>query len=95
MQINDVVKVDDQIFRILAWSSDNGLAIDCHAQNMPTFFPHSFFARAQPTTFPFSAAHIEDLSPERRRIAYQRYAMIAPALAVLDAPRTRRCSAGV
>lgn len=89
MQINDVVKVDDQIFRILAWSSDNGLAIDCHAQNMPSFFPHSFFARAQPTTFPFSAAHIEDLSPERRRIAYQRYAMIAPALAVLDAPRTR------
>ena len=84
MQKNDIVKIEADIFRILAVEEDQVLAIDCDKKTMPQFFPVSFFEKGEildgiPCSFPFW----EELSPNERKIAQKRYTMIAAAVAVI------------
>ena len=89
MQKNDIVKIEADIFRILAVEEDQVLAIDCDKKTMPQFFPVSFFEKGEildgiPCSFPFW----EELSPNERTIAQKRYTMIAAAVAfVNDKPK--------
>ena len=45
MRKNDIVKIDQGIFRILFIQNEEVLAIDCEKKTMPTFFPISFLIR--------------------------------------------------
>ena len=90
MQKNDIVKIEADIFRILAVEEDQVLAIDCDKKTMPQFFPVSFFEKGEildgiPCSFPFW----EELSPNERKIAQKRYTMIAAAVAVISDKKKR------
>ena len=86
---NDLIKTDSSIFRILS-VGDNVLAIDCKKKTMPQFFSYDFFSDSEiincnsPDYLEF-----EDLSPADRKIAQQRYTMIASAVSVLDDTKQR------
>ena len=47
MKKNDIVKIEADIFRILAVEEDQVLAIDCDKKTMPQFFPVSFFEKGE------------------------------------------------
>ena len=89
MKKNDLIKTDSGIFRVLS-VGDNVLAIDCKKKTMPQFFSYDFFSDSEiincisPDYLEF-----EDLSPADRKIAQQRYTMIASAVSVLDDTKQR------
>lgn len=89
MKKNDLIKTDSGIFRILG-VGDNVLAIDCEKKTMPQFFSYDFFNDSEiinclSPDYPI----FEDLSPADRKIAQQRYTMIASAVSVLENVKQR------
>ena len=89
MKKNDLIKTGSSIFRILS-AGDNVLAIDCNKKTMPQFFSYDFFSNGEiinclSPDYP----NFEDLSPADRKIAQQRYTMIASAVSVLDDVKQR------
>lgn len=89
MKKNDLIKTGSSIFRILS-AGDNVLAIDCNKKTMPQFFSYDFFSDGEiinclSPDYPI----FEDLSPADRKIAQQRYTMIASAISVLDDTKQR------
>ena len=85
MRKNDIVKIEAGIFRVLAIDGENVLAINCEKKNMPQFFPLSFFQNGEfwdgiPCSFP----SWEELSPNDKKLAQNRYTMIAAAVAVVN-----------
>ena len=89
MKKNDLIKTDSGIFRILG-VGDNVLAIDCGKKTMPQFFSYDFFSDSEiinclSPDYPI----FEDLSPADRKIAQQRYTMIASAVSVLEDVKQR------
>lgn len=85
MNKNEIIKTENGIFRLLAIATDKVLAIDCTRKTMPKFYPSSFFEAGEKLDhlscdFP----GIEDLSPAHRKIAQERYTMIAGAVSVVD-----------
>ena len=89
MKNNDLIKTDSGIFRVLS-VGDNVLAIDCEKKTMPQFFSYDFFSDGETINclspdYPI----FEDLSPADRKIAQQRYTMIASTVSVLDDTKQR------
>ena len=89
MKKNDLIKTGSSIFRILS-AGDNVLAIDCNKKTMPQFFSYDFFSDGETINclspdYPI----FEDLSPADRKIAQQRYTMIASAISVLEDVKQR------
>ena len=90
MRKNDIVKTETGLFRVLAIDEDQVLAIDCEKKNMPQLFSFSFFAKGEileEISFPCSSW--EELSPNERKIAQQRYTMIAAPVAVVGDKQKR------
>ena len=90
MKKNDLIKTDSGIFRILSFDSNKVLAIDCKKKTMPQFFSYDFFNDSEiinclSPDYP----NFEDISPADRKIAQQRYTMIASAVSVLDDVKQR------
>lgn len=85
MKKNDLIKTDSGIFRILSIDSKKVLAIDCKKKTMPQFFSCDFFNDGD-TLNSISSDYLDfdKLSPADRKIAQQRYTMIAGAVTVLD-----------
>ena len=85
MRKNDIVKMDQGVFRILTVDEDQVLAIDCEKKTMPQFFPVSFFENRE-ILKEISSSFLpwEELSPNERKIAQKRYTMIAAAVAVVN-----------
>ena len=89
MKKNDLIKTGSSIFRILS-AGDNVLAIDCNKKTMPQFFSYDFFSDGETINclspdYPI----FEDLSPADRKIAQQRYTMIASTVSVLEDVKQR------
>ena len=85
MKKNDLIKTENGIFRILSIEADRVLAIDCIKKTMPKFYPISSFGNGEfvdclPADFP----DMDDLSPAHRKVAQERYTMIASAVSVVD-----------
>lgn len=85
MKKNDLIKTENGIFRILSIEADRVLAIDCIKKTMPKFYSISSFGNGEfvdclPADFP----DMEDLSPAHRKVAQERYTMIAGAVSVVD-----------
>ena len=90
MKKNDLIKTEDGIYRILSIEANRVLAIDCISKTMPKFYPVSSFGNGEfidcmPADFP----DMEDLSPADRKIAQERYTMIASAVSVVDDTQQR------
>lgn len=90
MKKNDLIKTDSGIFRILSINGNKVLAIDCEKKTMPQFFSFDFFSDGEiinclsPDYLDF-----DELSPADRKIAQQRYTMIASAVSVLEDVKQR------
>lgn len=85
MKKNDLIKTENGIFRILSIEANTVLAIDCIKKTMPKFYSISSFGNGElidciPANFP----DMEDLSPAHRKVAQERYTMIASAVSVVD-----------
>ena len=90
MKKNDLIKTDSGIFRILSVGSDKVLAIDCKKKTMPQFFSYDFLNDGE-TLNSISSDYLDfdKLSPADRKIAQQRYTMIASAVSVLGDVKQR------
>ena len=89
MKKNDLIKTGSSIFRILS-AGDNVLAIDCNKKTMPQFFSYDFFSDGEIINC-LSSDYLDfdELSPADRKIAQQRYTMIASAVSVLEDVKQR------
>lgn len=89
MKKNDLIKTDSGIFRVLS-IGDKVLAIDCEKKTMPQFFSYDFFSDGEIINY-ISSDYLDfdELSPADRKIAQQRYTMIASAVSVLDDVKQR------
>lgn len=90
MKKNDIVKTSAGVFRILSFDGEKVLAIDCEKKTMPRFFPLSDFENGEILDgIHCSFLSWEELSPNERKIAQQRYTMIAAAVAVIADKQNR------
>ena len=90
MKKNDLVKTEEGIFRIISIGKDRILAIDCAKKTMPKFYTMEHF-QATMTLENIERNYVpfEQLSANARKIAQERYTMIASAVAVVDDPKQR------
>ena len=89
MKKNDLIKTNGSIFRVLS-IGDKVLAIDCKKKTMPQFFSYDFFNDGEViNSLSPDYLEFEDLPPADRKIAQQRYTMIASAVSVLDNVKQR------
>ena len=85
MKKNDLIKTENGIFRILSIEADRVLAIDCIKKTMPKFYPISSFGNGEfVDCLDADFTDMEDLSPTHRKVAQERYTMIASAVSVVD-----------
>lgn len=85
MKNNDIIKTKDSVFRILSIDAENVLAIDCIKKTMPQTFSLNYFKDTEPVdSFVLSLKPFEKLTPMARKVAQERYTMIAGALSVVD-----------
>ena len=90
MKKNDLIKTEDGIYRILSIEANRVLAIDCIKKTMPKFYSVSSFGTGENIDcIPVDFLDIEDLSPADRKIAQERYTMIASAVSVVDDTKQR------
>ena len=90
MKKNNLIKTDSGIFRILSIDGNKVLAIDCKKKTMPQFFSYDFFNDGEPfISISSDYLDFDELSPADRKIAQQRYTMIASAISVLDDVKQR------
>lgn len=90
MQKNDILRNGSRIIRILCVKENSALVIDCIKRTMPqwTDFPslggyeECSFTELQEIT-EINILDIDALSSESRKIAYERYTMIAPILSLV------------
>ena len=95
MKKNDLIKTENGIFRILSIEADRVLAIDCIKKTMPKFYLISSFGNGEfidclDADFP----DMEDLSPTHRKVAQERYTMIASAVSVVDDKKLKALGRG-
>ena len=90
MKKNDLIKTEDGIYRILSIEANRVLAIDCIKKTMPKFYPVSSFGNGKNIDcIPVDFTDMEDLSPADRKVAQERYTMIASAVSVVDDTQQR------
>lgn len=97
MNKNDLIKTDNTIFRVLA-VKDKVLVIDCIKRTMPYWVDKltgkTISEQDLQTETGVILPDIEELSPNLRRIAYERYTIISSAVAVIDDKPNRNSMIG-
>lgn len=90
MKKYDLIKTEDGVFRILGVHDDAVFAIDCTKKTMPKYYKYSFFENGSVIdSLHQTIIDFDELSPSERRIAQERYTIIAGAISVLDDPKQR------
>lgn len=90
MKKNDLIKTEDSIFRVLNVGEDNVLVIDCIKKTMPKFYTMKHF-QTMMTLEDIERNYVpfEQLSANARKIAQERYTMIASAVSVVTDQQQR------
>lgn len=90
MQKNDLYFKDDLIIRVLDVKEDRALMIDCIRRTMPQWKEVAFFVGwekcSEEKLYEIADEDLPELDsiyPESRKVAYERYTMIAPILHLL------------
>lgn len=90
MQKNDLYFKDDLIIRVLDVKEDRALMIDCIRRKMPQWKEVAFFVGwekcSEEKLYEIADEDLPELDsiyPESRKVAYERYTMIAPILHLL------------
>ena len=90
MQKYDLIKNNKGIFRVLGVFDGEILAIDCEKKTMPRFYDIAEFENSEVLEKPpFDVVEMEDLTPSERKVAQNRFTMIASALSYLDDEKKR------
>ncbi len=85
MRKNDIIKTKDSVYRVLNIDSESVFAIDCIKKTMPKTFSLDCFKKAEPVAaFSHSFKSFDELTPSVRKVAQERYTMIAGAISVVD-----------
>lgn len=85
MRKNDIIKTKDSVYRVLNIDSESVFAIDCIKKTMPKTFSLDYFKKAEPVAaFSHSFKSFDELTPSVRKVAQERYTMIAGAISVVD-----------
>ena len=92
MRKNDLIKTADSIYRVLSVSGDKVLAVDCLHKAMPAYSELNGTQISENDLLVATNMKLrsfEDLTPNERKVAIERYTIIAGILTVLDEPRKR------
>lgn len=86
--MNDVVSVDSVKFRVLKIKGDEVLVINCERNVVPRWISVS---QIEPYKIveDFDLPNIDDLEPNQRKVAYERYGLIAPIIPFISNNRER------
>ena len=85
MRKNDIIKTKDSVYRVLNIDSESVFAIDCIKKTMPKTFSLDYFKNAEPVaTLSHSFKSFDELTPSVRKVAQERYTMIAGVISVVD-----------
>jgi len=85
MKVNDVIRVAEKSYRVLAINEESLMVIDCANKSMPVIIPNEDYEILEgPIT-----VQLEELTPARRSVALKRFSMIASVLPVV-ADKDRR-----
>lgn len=96
MNRNDIYAYEEEIYRIILVHDDQCLVISCNDNRMPvwrcigTF--SGFFKMTNEDLYVLKGIELvedNEISPEHKRIMYERYTIIAPALAVIGDTKAR------
>ncbi len=79
MKKNDIVRVDGVRFRILKVKGDKVLVINCERNVVPKWIGISEVQECNVLS-DFNLLSIDDLEPNQRKVAYERYGLIAPII---------------
>lgn len=86
--MNDIVSIDGVKFRILKFKCDEVLVINCERNVVPQWV--SLFSLENCRVLDdFHLPSIDDLEPRQRKIAYERYGLIAPIIPFICDNRER------
>lgn len=88
MKVNDVVSVDGVKFRILKFKGDEVLVINCERNVVPKWISVSEVQECNVVS-DFNLPSIEDLEPNQRKVAYERYGLIASIVPFISNKRER------
>lgn len=92
MKKNNLIKTSDSIYRVLSVSGDKVLAVDCLHKAMPAYSELNGTQISENDLLVVTNMKLrsfEDLTPNERKVAIERYTIIAGILTVLDEPRKR------
>lgn len=97
MQKNDLYFKEDLIIRVLDVKEDRALMIDCIRRTMPQWKEVAFFVGWEKCSeeklykiADVNLPELDSLCPENRKVAYERYTMIAPILRLLP-DKKKKC----
>ena len=88
MKANDIVSIDDVKFRILKIKGDKVLVVNCECNVVPKWINISETQECNIVS-DFKLPSIDDLEPNQRKVAYERYGLIAPVIPFISDNRER------
>lgn len=88
MKANEIISVDGVKFRVLKIKGDKVLVINCERNVVPRWVSISSLENYK-VLGDFGLPSIDDLQPNQRKVAYERYGLIAPILPFISENRER------
>ena len=84
MKKNEIIKYQENMYRVLSIKDNRILCVNCHKQNMPAWMnrPDDYEIVSADDLGKYVA--MDELTSVQRNTAYQRFAMIAGIVAVID-----------
>ena len=88
LKANDIVSIDGVKFRILKIKNDNVLVVNCERNVVPRWVSVSQIEHYEIVN-DFDLPSIDALEPYQRKLAYERYGLIAPIIPFISESRER------
>ena len=88
MKVNDIVSIDGVKFRILKIKGDEVLVVNCEKNVVPKWISISQVQK-NGVVSDFNLPSVEELEPNQRKVAYERYTLIAPIVPFISDSQER------
>ena len=86
--MNDIVSIDDVKFRVLKIKEENILIVNCEKNVVPKWISISQVQKYG-VVCDFNLPSVEELEPNQRKVAYERYTLIAPIVPFISDSQER------
>lgn len=88
LKVNEIISIDNVKFRVLKIKADEVLVVNCERNVVPKWINISD-AQECNIVSDFKLPSIDDLEPNQRKVAYERYGLIAPIIPFVTDNRER------